>query len=345
MRYYLTSKSKDFHHRFVTFVLPHKGEPEKINGGDGSWEDGTEIRREDIQTAFRNLSLEFFQANILYYDALRYYRPDANVLDSALYTTEDVVSDQLACLEGVSAVINRRRRFLLEEVNAIGLGFQRIKEGEMLSDKEVRALETAVQKIKDLRDLGKRLPSFVYEAFVETYVAYYRNKYPAWNTKDAINRRFGTYDIRQIDIYYDARVVAQGESDEEMLRKFTRDPKAELEGILLELTEANEALNAFIPDLVKQFDVAYDKFIAQVGNDVETFLHAKLSPQTGESDFWQALIKEKGETAIKRGDVHRQCLPNLSPGASVRSKLECIPRGQIKTPLGGLGLGGAEVFR
>jgi hypothetical protein len=299
MRYYLSSKSKDFHHRFVTLVLPHKGDPEKINGGDGSWEVGTEIRREDIQSAFRNLSLEFFPANILFYDALRYYRSDANVLDSALYTVEDVVTDRHACLDGVSAVIQRRRQILLEEVNTIGQGFQRSKEGEMLSDKEVRALESAVQKIKDLRDLGKRLPSFVYEEFVERYVMYYRNKYPAWNTKHAINRRFGTYDIRQIDIYYDGRVVAQGESDEEMLRKFTRDPKAELEGILLQLTETNEALNAFIPDLVKQFDAAYDEFIAQVGNDVEAFLHGKLSPQTEESDFWQALINEKGKQRSK----------------------------------------------
>lgn len=299
MRYNLSSKSKDFHHRFVTLVFPHKGEPEKINGGDGSWEVGTDIRREDIQAAFHNLSLEFFPENILFYDALRYYRPDANVLDSTLYTTEDVVSDQRGCLDEISAVIQSRQQILLKEVNAIGLGFQRIKEGEMLSDNEVRALELAVQKIKDLRDLGRRLPSFVYEEFEERYVTYYRNNYPAWNTKHAINRRFGTYNIRQINIYYDAGVVAQGESDEEMLRKFTRNPKAELDGILLDLTKANEALSAFIPDLLKQFDADYDEFIAQVGEDVETFLHEKLSPQTEESDFWQALINEKGKQRSK----------------------------------------------
>jgi hypothetical protein len=299
MRYYLSSKSKGFHHRFVTLVLPHKGDPEKINGGGGSWEVGTEIRREDIQAAFRNLSLEFFPANILFYDALRYYRSDVNALDNTLYTMEDVESDQHACLDGISAVIQYRRQMLLEEMNAIEQGFQGSKEGEMLSDKEVRALESAVQKIKDLLDLSKRLPSFVYDEFVERYVMYYCNKYPAWNTKHAIKRRFGTYDIRKIDIYYDGRVVAQGRSDEEMLRKFTRDPKAELEGILLELTKTDEALNAFIPDVVKQFDAAYDEFIDHVGNDVEAFLHEKLSPQTEESDFWHALINEKGKQRSK----------------------------------------------
>jgi hypothetical protein len=139
----------------------------------------------------------------------------------------------------------------------------------MLSEREGQALETAVNKIRDLKDLGKRILSDVYDEFVEKYVVYFRNNYPAWNTKHAINRRFGTYDIRNIDIFYDARVVAEGESDEEMLKKFTKTAKAELECVLDELTEANEALEAFIPDLVKQVDAAYDDFITQVGTDVE----------------------------------------------------------------------------
>ena len=49
MKYYLSSKSRDFHRRFATLVITHKGEPEKVGEGDGTWEQGTEIRREDIQ--------------------------------------------------------------------------------------------------------------------------------------------------------------------------------------------------------------------------------------------------------------------------------------------------------
>lgn len=340
MRFYLSSKSRDFHHRFVTFVLPHKGEPEKVNGGDGSWEVGTQIRREDIQAAFKNLNLEFFPDNILFYDALRYYRPDANVLDAAVYTPEDIGRDRLDCLEKVGQVIDRRRNILLEEVGSIGQGFQRIKEGKTLSEKEVYALKSAVQKIKGLLDLGKRIPSFVYEEFVERYVTYYRNSYPAWNTKHAINRRFGTYDLRQIDIYYDARVVAQGESDDEMLRKFTKEPKAELEKILLDLTEANQALGAFIPDLVKQFDTAYDEFIAKVGNDVEGFLHDKLSPESEESDFWQALISEKGKQRPKgetyTDNVCQTYHQELESGQSLNSFLEARSKEHWKTLVAGL---------
>ncbi|MEH2027992.1 hypothetical protein [Nostoc sp.] len=44
--YHLTSKSKDFHHRFVTLVLPHKNEPERVHECDGDRDTGIQIRKE-----------------------------------------------------------------------------------------------------------------------------------------------------------------------------------------------------------------------------------------------------------------------------------------------------------
>lgn len=299
MRYYLSSRSKDFHHRFVLLALPHKGEPEKVNGGDGTWDVGVQVRREDIQAAFKNLGVEFFQDNIVFYDALRYYRPDANILDTAIYSSEDVTFDQTSCLNSLSAVIDRRRYILEEEVSVIASGFQSIRQGQEIPESDERALQSAVQRIKDLRDLGKRVPRFVYEEVVDAFLAYYRSTYPAWNTKHAIHRRFGTYDVRDIDIFYDAGVVAKGRNDEEMLRKFTREPHAELIQILEELAHTNEALQAFVPDLIRQCEEMYDTFVANVGEDVQEFLHQKLSPLSEESDFWQALINEKGKPRSK----------------------------------------------
>lgn len=299
MRYYLSSKSRDFHHRFVTLVLPHKGEPEKTNGGDGSWPTGVAIRREEIQSAFGNLGLEFFKDNIVFYDALRYYRADANVLDTAMYTAEDVADDRLACLNSITDVIERRRQILRDEANAIEAGFHRVQAGETLSASEVRALEAAVVKIRGLRDLRARVPAFVYDEVVDSYVTYYRERYPAWNTKHAINRRFGTYDAKDYDIYYDARVVTQGESDEDTLRKFTREIRAEVEHILHKLGETNEALEVYVPELVEQFGESYDEFVAKVGADVEGFLQTKFAPLNASSPFWSALINEKGKQRAK----------------------------------------------
>lgn len=300
MRYYLSSKSRDFHHRFVTLVITHKGEPERVNGGDGTWELGTEIRREDIQGTFRNLNLKFFPENIIFYDALRYYSSEITKINTSLYNEEDVQQDRDSCIQAIASVIQRRKQILLEEVEAIKISFQKIKEGETLTQKEIEAIENAIQKIKNLRELGQRVPSFVYEEFIDKYISYYRNNYPAWNTKHAINRRFGIYDARNIDIYYDARIVAEGLSEDEMLKKFTKEAKQDLEDILKELKSANNALETLIPELIKQLNIYYDDFVEQVGLDIEEFLYnEKLSPQSIESDFWMALISEKGKQRTK----------------------------------------------
>lgn len=300
MKYYLSSKSRDFQHRFVTFVISHKGEPEKVNGGDGTWELGTEIRREDIQSAFRNLNLEFFPENIIFYDALRYYNSEIVKVNSDLYTEEDVQQDRQTCIQAIASVIERRQRILQDEVEAIKTSFQKIKEGETLTDTEVEAIEDAIQKIRNLRDLGSRVPSFVYEEFISNFISYYHNKYPAWNTKHAIHRRFGLYDARNIDIYYDARIVAEGLSEDEMLRKFTKEVKEDLEDILNKLKVANEALERFIPEIINQLDTFYDDFIDNIGLSVEEFLYQKkFAPQSINSDFWTALINEKGKQRTK----------------------------------------------
>ena len=68
--YHLTSKSKDFHHRFVTLVLPHKDEPEKVNECDGDYDTGIQIKTDEIQATFEKLNLDFLIENILFYDAL-----------------------------------------------------------------------------------------------------------------------------------------------------------------------------------------------------------------------------------------------------------------------------------
>jgi hypothetical protein len=300
MKYYLSSKSRDFHHRFVTLVITHKGEPEKVNGGDGTWELGTEIRREDVQSAFRNLNLEFFPENIIFYDALRCYNSEIVKVNSDLYTEEDVQQDRNTCIQAIASVIERRQRILQDEVEAIKISFQKIKEGETLTGREVEAIEDAIQKNINLRDLGSRVPSFVYEEFISNFISYYHNNYRAWNTKHAIHRRFGLYDAQNIDIYYDARIVAEGLSEDEMLRKFTKEVKEDLEDILNNLKVANEALETFIPELINQLDTFYDDFIDKAGLSVEEFLYQKkLAPQSINSDFWMALINEKGKQRTK----------------------------------------------
>ncbi|MHC5822699.1 MAG: hypothetical protein ACYT04_44405, partial [Nostoc sp.] len=294
--YHLTSKSKDFHHRFVTLVLPHKDEPEKVIECDGDYDRGIQIKTDEIQDTFQKLNLDFFLENILFYDALRYYRDD-------IYSEEDIQADKNEFIEAIAGVVERRQNILLEEIKDIKESFTKIKNGDALTVSEIKAIENAIQKIKDLRYLNRRVPSFVYKDFIDKYIEYYRTVYRAWNTKHAIHRNFGYYEPRNIDIYYDMRVIAEGRDENEMLKKFTKEAKQELENILNELTSANESLKTFIPELVKEFYGLYDKFIDEVGTEVEEEVTSKLLPRNEDSDFWKALFDEKGKEK-KKGETY-----------------------------------------
>ena len=298
--YHLASKSKDFHHRFVTLVLPRKYEPERVHGADGNWDVGIQIRQEEIHTVFKHSNLEFFQENILFYDALRYYRDDIVKLHSDFYTKEDVQADKNEFIESMAGVIERRRDILLGEIKDIQASFVRIKNGDALTETEIKAIENAIQKIKDIKDLSRRVPAFAYDNFIDEYIGYYRTTYKAWNTKHAIHRNCGYYNPRNINIYYDAKVVAEGIDENAMLKKFTKEVKQELENILNDLISANKSLETLIPELIKQFYMLYDKdFINEVGTEMEAELNSRLSPQNEDSAFWNSLIAQKGRPTGK----------------------------------------------
>ncbi|MEH2460572.1 hypothetical protein [Nostoc sp.] len=307
--YHLTSKSKDFHHRFVTLVLPRKNEPEKVHGSDEDRDLGIRIRQDEVQATFKKLNLDFFQKNILFYDSLRYYRDDIVKLNE-IYDGEDVQADKNEFLEAIASVVERRRNILLDEIKAIKESSAKIKNSDALKESEIKVIQNAIKKIKDLRDLSKRVPGFVDEDFIDEYVnKYYRRVYPAWNTKHAIHKNFGYYQPRDIDIYYDARVVAGGIDEDKMLKKFTKDAKQELENILNELISANEPFKILMPELVKKFYGLYDDFIYEVGKEVEEEITRKLLPRNEYSAFWKALFDEKGKER-KRGEtfVDNVCL-------------------------------------
>ncbi|MEH2338822.1 hypothetical protein [Nostoc sp.] len=245
------------------------------------------------------MNLDFFPENILFYDSLRYYRHDIVKLNE-IYDEEDVQAEKNEFIEAVAGVVKRRQNILLDEIKAIKESSAKIKNGNALTESEINAIQNAIQKIKSLRYLSKRVPSFVYEDFIGEYVnKYYRTVYPAWNTKHAIHRNFGYYQPRNIDIYYDARVVAEGIDQDKMLKKFTKEVKHELENILNELTSVNESLKTFIPEVVKKFYALYDDFIYEVGREVEEEVSKKLLPRSEDSDFWKALIAEKGRDRSK----------------------------------------------
>ena len=325
MGYHLTSKSKEFHHSFVTLVLPLKKEPEKVHGAGEDRDLGIQIRQGQVQNVFKDKNLEFFQDNILFYDALRYYRDDIVKLIE-YYDEEDVQADKNEFIGNIAGVVERRRKLLLDEIKGIRESFGKIKNGDSLTTAEIKAIENAIQKIETLRDLGKRLHSSISETegqrFIDKYIEYYNTNYKVWSTKHAIHTRFGYYESKNIDIYYDGRVVAERIiNQDQMLKTFTREVKKELENILSSLASANKSLTTLIPELIKKIDIFYDKFVSEIGKEIENGikikllspfdkftkpeeLTEKLVPPNEKYEFWKALKKEKGRQKRSKGETY-----------------------------------------
>ena len=319
MKYFLSQHSKKYEERFVTFVIPHKGEPEKENDGDGTRETGIEIKKGIIQGAFNKLNLNFFKDNILFYDALQYYDSTGRIERD--YGEKDIQDTKDDVIFAINHVIENRKDSLIKEVNEIDNSFQQIQKGKTLSEKEIELINVAVSKLKDIQNLDRRIPSFIYEEFIDDYVEYYSEKYSAWNTKDAIHRRSGTFEERGFDTFFDAKVVAEGIDEDQMLKKFTKNLKDEVKQIIDELGESLEELESLTPEITKRFEIQYDAFISKVGQQMESFLR----DNNENSVFWRELIDRRGKGSGYNQDVCtilRRKLEILNAGVSANRILQ-----------------------
>ena len=319
MKYFLSQHSKKYEERFVTFVIPHKGEPEKENDGDGTRETGIEIKKGIIQGAFNKLNLNFFKDNILFYDALQYYDSTGRIERD--YGEKDIQDTKDDVIFAINYVIENRKDSLIKEVNEINNSFQQIQKGKTLSEKEIELINVAVSKLKDIQNLDRRIPSFIYEEFIDDYVEYYSEKYSAWNTKDAIHRRSGTFEERGFDTFFDAKVVAEGVNEDEMLKKFTKNLKDEVKQIIKELGESLEELESLTPEITKRFEIQYDAFVSKVGQQMESFLR----DNNENSVFWRELIDRRGKGSGYNQDVCtilRRKLEILNAGVSANRILQ-----------------------
>ena len=205
MKFSLTQRSKSYEQKFITFILPHKGEPEKENDSDGTWEGGIATRKSIIEDVFKSQNLKFLPDNILFYDALQFY--DSKGRRDQDFTADDIQAVKNNVIDDIRFVIERRKEILMEDVKAIDRSIQTIINGQGLSEEEISNINKVVEEIASYKEIRNKVPSFVYEEFIDQYIEYYSNHYPAWNTKDAIHRRLGTFQERNFDTYFDAKVV------------------------------------------------------------------------------------------------------------------------------------------
>lgn len=289
MKYFLTQKSKNYEHRFVNFVMPHKGEPEKENDGDNTWDTGVEIKKDVVLDVFKKLNLNFLNENILFYDSLRFYDDRGRINQD--YVEEDIQNAKNDIINLIKNLIMNRKIALSKEVDDIQESFLAIQNGKTLTDDDKKIINETIEKIKILSDLKNRIPGFVFDEFIENYVDYYSNAYPAWNTKDAIHRNYGIYPVRNFDTFYDAKVVSEGLDEDKMLRKFTKEIKEEIIKVIENLGDSHPDLESLTPEIIKRFEISYDKFIDDVGTEIEH----NFRSYNNNFEFWSNLINRRGK--------------------------------------------------
>ncbi|MGZ6518821.1 MAG: hypothetical protein ACXVED_14635 [Bacteroidia bacterium] len=320
MKYFLTQKSKNYEYRFANFVMPHKGEPEKENDGDDTWDTGVEIKKDVVLDVFKKLNLNFLSENILFYDSLRFYDDRGRINPD--YLEEDIQEAKNDIINRIKNLIINRKIALSREVEAIGESFLAIQNGKTLTDDDKEIIDDAVEKLKKLSDLKNRIPGFVFDEFIENYVDYYSNAYPAWNTKDAIHRNLGIYNVRNFDTYYDAKVVSEGLDEDSMLRKFTKEIKEEIIEAIENLGESHPDLKSLTPEIIKRFGISYDNFIDDVGTEIEN----SFRTYNNNYEFWSNLINRRGKGKGYNNDVITMLRRNLE---MINTRFGCASANRI----------------
>jgi hypothetical protein len=295
--YSLSKTSKKHQDKFITLVMPKNNEPEKENDSNGDREAGIAIKKEIIKKVFKSIKLDFSDDNILFYDALEFY--DLNGQLDIDYDEEDIQEIKDELIENINNIIKKRKEGLQKEIIDIKESVSKIKEGKALLIEEENYVHNLIEKLKNIRNLNRRIPSFIYEDFVTKYVNYYATRYKAWNTKDAIHRRYGVFPERGYDTYYDAKVVVEGLTKDDMLQKFTKELKIEIEELIDNLGKDVEKLSDLTPEIKKVFEKEYDVFLSQVGDGVRVFLEEKNK----NISFWKELIDRRGKGRGYNDDV------------------------------------------
>ncbi len=305
IEYALSKKSKRYEDRFILLVMPRNNEPENENDGDGSWENGIELKKDIIKKVFRDKKLNFKSENILFYDALHFFDTYGRI--DRDYDEEDIQDEKDELVQNIENIIEQRKENLKNEVNEIEQSLCNVRTGNVeLTDKEKEKIEDLYNQLITIKDISKRVPSYVYEDFINSYINYYSTNYKAWNTKDAIHRRFGVFPERGYSTYYDAKIVAEGKEDE-MLHKFTKDLKIEVIESLQKLGSSVGSLETLIHEIVKLFEIEYDKFIDTVGTELYNF----LEKENKNREFWEEFIDRRGKGRGYNDDVARMLKNNL----------------------------------
>ncbi|NJL57099.1 hypothetical protein HC928_19610 [bacterium] len=302
--FYLTDEASDLDTRSAVFVLPYGDEPEKITNDTtgaaiGDWDEGCELRERQIIETLTGKA-KFVKQNIIFYDAMRYYRKGRPDIEKFVDDPDDederraapqraleaIEQDKQRVLGEIEAVIQWRIDGLRAEVETIRTRLQKIKEQGGLSDADrvlIKLAKKAVLKAQQ-RDFSAATE------FVPELLGWLGSLH--WRTVRAIQSRFGNYKTLQKDIYYQSSVIATT-----LTRSALRPTKEDIQNRLKEIT-ANasnpEDVGAFIDQFIEDIDTRFENLTVAIGGDVGKKLEAHLSPLDESNEFWLEVQNQWG---------------------------------------------------
>lgn len=294
---YLTSTAKDLDTKFALLVMPRKGEPEKVLGFDGQavddFDQGIALRKANIDNVFTNENINFSENNILFYDALQCYLGDGSL--DLNYERSDIDVERERIFTEINQLIIDREQQLTQEIHLLTEQFHQIASGNNLTQIEDAIVRDAAKKICDFSDveLGTARFSIDYVDMLPDHHSMLR----------ATNNRYGQYELRGIDIYFNGRYLA-----ESLIRKSTQIAKMEIFKIIsyveAEISEGS-TLHPILQRLRSQIDANYEAISIDLGTEIETILTNRiLAPQDyDDCIFWQNAIDRWGQGSGYKIDV------------------------------------------
>ena len=278
---YLTRESKDIATKFALLVLPKKGEPENIEGSDGkvdSRDEGIAIRRSQIDAEFTRRNIKFITNNTLFYDALQYYLSDGRYDPN--YEQDDIDEEKCRILTEINNIIDKREDTLWQEVQSLEQLFEKIKNGIEFNPEDEKLISDLKKTIEDCGYLN--LSSNFVDEYIKQLKSYHVMVF------HAINNRFGVYDLRGIDIYFESKSLT-----ERLVRENLVEPKSRIDGAI-QLVEKHASdkseLKSIMKFLKSQLNEYYEDIIIQIGEEISADLQQqKLAPQEHCNPFWQAI--------------------------------------------------------
>jgi hypothetical protein len=294
---YLTPTAKDINTKFALLVMPRKGEPEKVIGADGlavdDVEQGLALRKANINNVFSNENINFSFSNILFYDALQAYLGDGSLDRSD--ESIDIALDRQRVFSEIEQVIIDRERQLEAEIKVLAQQVEQIRSGRDFAQFENEIVLIAQQKVREFSSLNLGGNSFT-----DDYVDMLPEHHCVLR---ATNNRYGQYELRDIDIYFNGRYLA-----ESLIRQSTEKYQS---GILAVISfveteiSFDSTLATMMQRLRSQIDENYENLAIDLGVEIEAILSDRLlAPKDYDnSTFWQQTIDRWGQGSGYKVDV------------------------------------------